>query len=414
MKKVILTFIVVINSMLSCPLFAQTDVEPVALGLPGDNFNLYAVLDVFQKSKTLEDFERAINDNATNINNLDLNNDNYIDYIGVISHKEGDSYSIILRDIINNKEFQDIAVIEVNKIREGSFFVQIIGDETLYGKNYIVEPSGTIYSTKTANPAYIEDDDYSRGNLSANVVFYIDDWPLIVRLFSPSFVIYVSPWYWNYYPIYWRPWIPVRYYTYWNYHYHYYRNPVYRRAVYIRYPVYYSNYVKRRSVSPVVRQNIRSRNYNSTYEGRTYKKPATPTTRTIKEENRRQVQPRTNQETRQRTQPTNREKTKEETKSQVLPRTNQETRQRTQPANRQKTKEDTRRQVQPRTNQETRKQTQSIIKNENREQTREQVRPVVRPERVSTPSEIRRSERKINQATRQTARENKRESRSEN
>jgi hypothetical protein len=40
-----------------------------ALGLPGDNLNLYAVLDVF---KTVEEFERAINTRDANINNLDL------------------------------------------------------------------------------------------------------------------------------------------------------------------------------------------------------------------------------------------------------------------------------------------------------------------------------------------------------
>ncbi len=32
------------------------------LGLPGDNLNLYAVMQLFQDSKTLEDFERDLND----------------------------------------------------------------------------------------------------------------------------------------------------------------------------------------------------------------------------------------------------------------------------------------------------------------------------------------------------------------
>jgi hypothetical protein len=32
----------------------------VALGLPGDNLNLYAVLDVFQDSETVEEFERQL------------------------------------------------------------------------------------------------------------------------------------------------------------------------------------------------------------------------------------------------------------------------------------------------------------------------------------------------------------------
>jgi hypothetical protein len=49
-------------------LFSQVENE-AALGLPGDNLNLYAVLDVF---KTVEEFERAINTRDANINNLDL------------------------------------------------------------------------------------------------------------------------------------------------------------------------------------------------------------------------------------------------------------------------------------------------------------------------------------------------------
>lgn len=42
--------------------FSQKNNQPVALGLPGDNLNLYAVLEVFQKSPTLEGFEKSLND----------------------------------------------------------------------------------------------------------------------------------------------------------------------------------------------------------------------------------------------------------------------------------------------------------------------------------------------------------------
>ena len=55
--------------------------QPKQLGLPGDNLNLYAALKLFQESKTLEDFEKAINDPEQKINNLDLDGDDQIDYI---------------------------------------------------------------------------------------------------------------------------------------------------------------------------------------------------------------------------------------------------------------------------------------------------------------------------------------------
>jgi hypothetical protein len=41
--------------------FSQTS-DTGELGLPGDNLDLYAVLDLFQKSKTIEDFEKSLND----------------------------------------------------------------------------------------------------------------------------------------------------------------------------------------------------------------------------------------------------------------------------------------------------------------------------------------------------------------
>nr|MDA3822412.1 hypothetical protein [Bacteroidales bacterium] len=40
------------------------------LGLPGDNLNLYAVMNLFQESETLEGFERNLNDEESMINNL--------------------------------------------------------------------------------------------------------------------------------------------------------------------------------------------------------------------------------------------------------------------------------------------------------------------------------------------------------
>jgi hypothetical protein len=289
MKKLILSFVFLANCLLSLPVFSQIENEPMALGLPGDNLNLYAVLDVFQKSKTLEEFERAINSKDRNINNLDLNNDNLIDYIRIVSYRDGDSYSIVLRVAVNRLEDQDVAVIEVNKNRYGKIVVQIIGDEELYGEDYIVEPNSE-NTFGTLNPGY-------RGNERVfsdtywNGVFYVNDWPIIINLFSPSFVIYISPWHWGYYPYYWRPWRPIYYYNYWSFHSYYYRNPFYRRTGYVRYPVPYTYYSNRRASSPIVRRNRANDIYRRTYEGRTFRRPEIPVFPRTRE-----IKPRTRQE----------------------------------------------------------------------------------------------------------------------
>ena len=88
------SFIVLIMSMLSLPLLSQTgsqtEADTTLSGLPGDNLDLYAVLDLFQKSKTIEDFEKSLNLEETGINNLDLDLDNKVDFIKVVTKAEGE------------------------------------------------------------------------------------------------------------------------------------------------------------------------------------------------------------------------------------------------------------------------------------------------------------------------------------
>ena len=274
MKKIIYVLGVLTTGLFSLSMFSQIENEPVAIGLPGDNLNLYAVLDVFQKSPTLESFERAINDRNSNINNLDLNNDNAIDYIAVVSNRKGNSFSVVLRVAVNNNEYQDVAVIEGYKNKDGKVIVQIIGDVELYGKNYVVEPS----RPETPNPGYTVNRKIFV-NRYANGVYYVNDWPIVMSLFLPTFSVYISPWHWGFYPSYWSPWTPIYYHVYWGFHSHYYNNYYYRRLDYIRYPVSHSYYTNRRKSSPIVRQNRLGGRYNSVYDGRTYKRPNAPEVR---------------------------------------------------------------------------------------------------------------------------------------
>src|SRR5438128_7734493 len=136
---------------------AKTD-KPVTdttelLGLPGDNLDLYAVLDLFQKSKTIEAFEKSLNDEKSKINNLDLDLDKKVDFIKVVTKKKDESYTFILQVDVTKKETQDVAVILLDKDKKGKINMQIVGDEDLYGKDYVVEPKGN--SSVTANPGYV-------------------------------------------------------------------------------------------------------------------------------------------------------------------------------------------------------------------------------------------------------------------
>ncbi|MDO8897842.1 MAG: hypothetical protein Q7V19_09335, partial [Bacteroidales bacterium] len=149
MKKLILLSILAFLFGGALQLNAQKQTEEY-LGLPGDNFNLFAAMNLFQESETLEGFERNLNDPEVMVNNLDLNGDKFVDYIMVMDYPDGDVHNIVLRVALNKNEYQDVAVFTVQKFRDGSVQIQLVGDEALYGPNYIVEPN----YDETPNPGY--------------------------------------------------------------------------------------------------------------------------------------------------------------------------------------------------------------------------------------------------------------------
>src|ERR671913_240806 len=133
MKKYILHFAIGALSLLAIPAFSQSVADSTLLGLPGDNLDLYAVLDLFQKSKTIEDFEKSLNLEKTGINNMDLDLDKKVDFIKVTTKKDGDAFSFILQVDVTKKETQDVAIILVSKDKDSKVSIQAVGDEDLYG-----------------------------------------------------------------------------------------------------------------------------------------------------------------------------------------------------------------------------------------------------------------------------------------
>ncbi|MBC7777471.1 MAG: hypothetical protein H7246_18710, partial [Phycisphaerae bacterium] len=118
--------------LFSYPLFAQSNMESDSTGLPGDNFSLEAAIELFKKSNSPEDFEKRLNSENNDVNNLDLNEDGDIDYIRVVDNTEGDVHALVLQVAVSEKESQDVAVIEIEKQGNENAILQIIGDEELY------------------------------------------------------------------------------------------------------------------------------------------------------------------------------------------------------------------------------------------------------------------------------------------
>jgi hypothetical protein len=263
MKKFLTTTVLLAMFATCTTVMANTGREEY-LGLPGDNLNLYAVMKLFQESPTLEAFERKLNDENSRINNLDLNGDNYIDYIKVIDYPDRDVHNIVLQVAINKRENQDVAVFTVQRFSDGQVQIQLVGDEALYGRNYIIEPIyDDQYAGVTPNPGY-------SGNVTVvrTTYYEVAAWPVIRYIYLPNYVVWHSQWYWGYWPTYWHPWRPYYWHYYYGYHYNWYNDYYchYRHSDYHRYS-HWDNYYhsNRHSYSPYVSERIKSGHYKSTY-----------------------------------------------------------------------------------------------------------------------------------------------------
>ena len=269
MKKFLTISVLIALFATGTNLFAQNQ-QGDYLGLPGDNFNLYAAMKLFQESETLEGFERSLNDPNTKMNNLDLNGDNLVDYIMVSDHVFNGVHNIILQVAVNARELQDVAVFTVQNNSRGEVQIQLTGDEDLYGPNYIIEPR-FVDERETPNPGYTNntiDIDGQTIVVTRTTTYEIAHWPLIRFIFLPDYVLWRSSWHWNYYPSYWNPWQPYYWHYYYGYHHNWYPEYYarYRRWDNHRYNYWNSYYYKGlRHYSHDVRGRIHNGNYKETY-----------------------------------------------------------------------------------------------------------------------------------------------------
>jgi hypothetical protein len=268
-------------------LFSQDKKD--SLGLPGDNFDLYGALELFKQAKNPEAFEKAINSNDNEVNNLDLDADGKVDYVKVLDKTKDNAHAIVLQVAVSKTEIQDVAVIEIEKSANENAHVQIVGDEELYGKNYIIEPKNTetpakadragsgegiatddVYNTAKNNNNNNVDNNNNNNRNNGNNNYYSDNnqpvvvnvwaWPSVQYVYTPAYVGWVSPYYWGYYPGWWQPWQPVYYPIYYRrvYRYH---HPYYYRTSYYRFNNVHNYYYGHRSASETVREHNRSGHY---------------------------------------------------------------------------------------------------------------------------------------------------------
>lgn len=270
-------FIILLMSLLSFPVFSQTENDTTSLGLPGDNLDLYAVLDLFQKSKTIEDFEKSLNEEKTGINNLDLNLDNKADFIKVTTKQKEKDFTFILQVDVAEKETQDVAVILLSKDENNKVTMQIVGDVDLYGKDYVIEPKPAV----TPNPGYKGKEPVTVNDAATTTVVVVESAPIVQYVYSPGYVPYYPPYHYGYYPPYFAAFtiMAVGIYRHNNYYHHggYYGG--YSHNVVVRNTNVYNNYNNSRNRSNTVNHNKANGNYNRNNVSNNRSKGPTTTTR---------------------------------------------------------------------------------------------------------------------------------------
>lgn len=212
-------FITTILSLISINIIAQDRTTVSATNSEiSDNLDLRAIASIFGDATNLEDFENRLNDPKSQISNLDLNNDNQVDYLRVIESIESNVHLVIIQSVIGDEVYQDVATIEIEKDANNKVQIQVVGDVYMYGTNYIYEP---VYNRVP--------------------VIYNHFW-------TPNYRPYYSIWTWRHYPVYYTYWTPFPVFKYRNHiglfinNNHYY-NYVNNR----RFQVAYNGYYGRRS-----------------------------------------------------------------------------------------------------------------------------------------------------------------------
>lgn len=159
------------------------------------NLDLKTVATLFGQAKDLEQFEQMLNNPDSAFSNLDLNGDGEVDYLRVIETADNNRHLVVIQAVLAKDIYQDVASIFVEKDEKNQVTVQVVGDEYIYGANYIIEP---VYIYRP----------------------YIYDW-----FWGPSWVCWHSPYYWGYWPSWWHPFYCVDPFIYWDHcywhHYHY-------------------------------------------------------------------------------------------------------------------------------------------------------------------------------------------------
>lgn len=174
--------------------------------------DLEAVAAAFAQSSTIKEFESLLNNSSYIISNLDLNRDGYVDYLRVVSTMEGYNHVFVIQAVLAPDLYQDVATIIAELPPYGNYRVEIVGAPYIYGPNYIIHP---VYLSRPYIFQHICRHDYRP---------------------------WISPWYWDHYPSWYRHPCPVHVNHYHAYIHSFMRNHHYCHEVHHVHKPYFPDY----------------------------------------------------------------------------------------------------------------------------------------------------------------------------
>jgi hypothetical protein len=257
-----LSILITITILMSTAAVAQ-DEESAPATEAGESLDLSAVLQAFSEAENVEDFEKRLNDPDQGIVNLDLNEDDEVDYVGVFEEVDGNVRVMILRVPLSEDQNQDVASVELEKTGE-DVTAQVVGDPEIYGEGYIIEPDiseAALFEVPKAEPLELASSDgqfvWPEQELppaweSAAVV--VRSWGVVRVVFAPGYKPWRSPYRWKRYPSRYRARRPVARSSYRSRHY---RHKSYRRTTHRRSHRAGNVYSSNRSSSNLAKQKQR-------------------------------------------------------------------------------------------------------------------------------------------------------------
>lgn len=141
--------------------------------------DLQAVAGAFAQSSSVREFESLLNNSSYIISNLDIDGDGYVDYLRVLETIEGYNHVFLIQAVLGHNMYQDVATIVVENPNVAGCYVEIIGSPFIYGRNYIVRPN-------FINRPYI-----------------------FTHICRHGYSPWMSPYYWDHFPSYYRRPAPV-------------------------------------------------------------------------------------------------------------------------------------------------------------------------------------------------------------